>query len=382
MPTRFNTRYLQEVIDSGIIHLVENVEAQEIEGLSGDQVVRSVRVWDRLGGKAVGLKASSFVLAMGAQEATRFLLKSRKKFPSIAGDGSYLGRFYQGHISGKIASVQFSGKPEVTDFGFQRDRDGTYVRRRFQFTPETIREKQLLNTAIWLDNPLYVDPSHRSGAMSFMYLAMITPWLGRRLAPPAVAFSITKGKVNKIGSHLLNIVRQFPGSLLTPASIFYRRYFLKRKLPGVFLYSAANKYALHFHSEQSPLLTNCMRLGPDGDTLEIDYSVSESDASAVVRAHAVLDSWLRECGCGHLEYWYPEQERVSRIQEMSRDGVHQVGTTRISKTADSGVVDSDLKVWGTQNCYVCSSSVFPTSGQANPTFFLGAFAVRLARAMP
>ena len=116
MPTRFNTRYLQEVIDSGIIHLVENVEAQEIEGLSGDQVVRSVRVWDRLGGKAVGLKASSFVLAMGAQEATRFLLKSRKKFPSIAGDGSYLGRFYQGHISGKIASVQFSGKPEEPTF--------------------------------------------------------------------------------------------------------------------------------------------------------------------------------------------------------------------------------------------------------------------------
>jgi len=43
------------------------------------------------------------------------------------------------------------------------------------------------------------------------------------------------------------------------------------------------------------------------------------------------------------------------------------------------VLDSDLKVWGTENLYVCSSSAFPTSGQANPTFFLGAFAARLAQ---
>jgi choline dehydrogenase-like flavoprotein len=63
---------------------------------------------------------------------------------------------------------------------------------------------------------------------------------------------------------------------------------------------------------------------------------------------------------------------------MSIDGLHQVGTTRIAATADAGVVDDNLKVWGTSNLYVCSSSVFPTSGQANPTFLLGVFAVRLA----
>ena len=64
---------------------------------------------------------------------------------------------------------------------------------------------------------------------------------------------------------------------------------------------------------------------------------------------------------------------------MSIDGVHQVGTTRIARNARDGVVDENLKVWGTNNLYVCSSSVFPTSSQANPTFLLGAFAVRMAR---
>jgi choline dehydrogenase-like flavoprotein len=63
---------------------------------------------------------------------------------------------------------------------------------------------------------------------------------------------------------------------------------------------------------------------------------------------------------------------------MSKDGIHQSGTTRIAKNAELGVVNNDLKLWGTENIFVCSSSVFPTSGQANPTFLLGAFAVRLA----
>jgi choline dehydrogenase-like flavoprotein len=66
------------------------------------------------------------------------------------------------------------------------------------------------------------------------------------------------------------------------------------------------------------------------------------------------------------------------IRTMSIDGLHQVGTTRISATAEHGVVDENLKVWGASNLYVCSSSAFPTSGQANPTFLLGVFAIRLA----
>jgi choline dehydrogenase-like flavoprotein len=91
-----------------------------------------------------------------------------------------------------------------------------------------------------------------------------------------------------------------------------------------------------------------------------------------------LDKWLRKCKCGELEYWFQKNEMPAAIRAMSVDGLHQVGTTRIAATAEDGVVDENLKVWGTSNLYVCSSSVFPTSGQANPTFLLGAFALRLA----
>jgi len=43
-----------------------------------------------------------------------------------------------------------------------------------------------------------------------------------------------------------------------------------------------------------------------------------------------------------------------------------------------GVVDPNLRLFGTRNAYVCSTSVFPASGFANPTHTLLALAVRLA----
>jgi len=207
---------------------------------------------------------------------------------------------------------------------------------------------------------------------------MITPFLGKSLAPPAIAQSITKGKVHGVPQHLWNILKDLPKSLLTPATIFYQRYCIKRKLPGVFLYSPLNLYALHFHAEQVPVPENRMELAPDGETLNIHYQYVARDVDSVIRTHALLDQWLRQCKCGELVYWFPKENLVKELHAMSMDGIHQVGTTRIAASAKDGVVDENLKVWGVENLYVCSSSVFPTSGQANPTFLLGAFAVRLA----
>jgi choline dehydrogenase-like flavoprotein len=46
--------------------------------------------------------------------------------------------------------------------------------------------------------------------------------------------------------------------------------------------------------------------------------------------------------------------------------------------SDSGVVDGDLRVFGTKNLYVASAATFPSSGSANVTFTAMAFATRLA----
>jgi choline dehydrogenase-like flavoprotein len=56
-----------------------------------------------------------------------------------------------------------------------------------------------------------------------------------------------------------------------------------------------------------------------------------------------------------------------------------MGTTRMANLPEQGVVDSDCKVHGLDNLYIAGSSVFPTSGFANPTLTIVALALRLAR---
>jgi choline dehydrogenase-like flavoprotein len=59
-------------------------------------------------------------------------------------------------------------------------------------------------------------------------------------------------------------------------------------------------------------------------------------------------------------------------------GYHHMGTTRMSETAEHGVVDTNCRVHGIDNLYMGGSSVFSTGGWANPTINVVAFAVRLA----
>jgi len=44
-----------------------------------------------------------------------------------------------------------------------------------------------------------------------------------------------------------------------------------------------------------------------------------------------------------------------------------------------GVVDRDLKVFGSRNLYVAGAAVFPTSGAVNPTLTAIALGLRLAK---
>lgn len=378
MPTRFGSRYRKDLEKVANIKILEGYEAKEFGELDDNAKAESLTIRDVRSDRFCDVRAKNFVIAAGTQESTRLLLKNKHLFRELDKVPTSLGRYYQCHLLGKIASIIFDGDPKKTDFGFLRNQDGTYMRRRLQFTTKYLKENDLLNTVFWLDNPLYYDPKHKNGAMSFMYLVMLIPFLGKKLAPPAIAHSITKGKRIGVRKHLWNLAKDLPGSLTAPAKIFYKRYLIKRKLPGIFLYSPMNKYALYFHSEQIPLFENRMELSPDGEKLNIHYEFADKDIDSIIETHKALDTYLREINCGRLEYWYKEKDLDEVIREISIDGVHQIGTTRIADSPEDGVVDRNLKVHGTDNVYVCSSSVFPTSGHANPTFFLGACAVRLA----
>jgi choline dehydrogenase-like flavoprotein len=59
------------------------------------------------------------------------------------------------------------------------------------------------------------------------------------------------------------------------------------------------------------------------------------------------------------------------------DSAHQIGGMRMAATPTEGVGDPDLRVFGTDNLFVASMSVFPTGGTMGPTFTVLALARRL-----
>jgi hypothetical protein len=58
-------------------------------------------------------------------------------------------------------------------------------------------------------------------------------------------------------------------------------------------------------------------------------------------------------------------------------GAHHSGTARMSASAESGVCDSDCRVHGMSNLYVCDGSLIPGSGIANTGLTISALALRL-----
>jgi choline dehydrogenase-like flavoprotein len=344
--------------------------------------VESVEVKTPVGARTV--RARRFVLAMGGVETTRLLLATQRRWPQKFGgvDGP-LGRYYMGHISGKIASIVFEDPAMAGDLDFKLDTNGAYYRRRFMLTEAAQVQHKVLNTAFWPDNPPLYDPGHRSGVLSGVFLALAFPPMGRRLLPEAIRLAHTGPKPYKLGAHLRNAVLGAPRGAVDMYRILRDRFVKKPKKPGFLVANKGGKYALHYHAEQVPDAASRITLGNEVDGFGmpravIDLRFTQQDVDSVIESHKVLDEALRANGVGGLEYWYPAEKVRERVWEQAADGFHQVGTTRMGDDPATSVVDRELKVHGVENLYVASSSVFPTTGQANSTLLAVAFAVRLA----
>ena len=65
-------------------------------------------------------------------------------------------------------------------------------------------------------------------------------------------------------------------------------------------------------------------------------------------------------------------------EESTQWGHHHMGTCRMGDNSRTSVVDPNLRVHGTTNLFIAGSSVFVTSGVANPTLSLTALTIRLS----
>ncbi len=378
LPTDFGQVYGQRLRDSRHVRLMTGVTCSEI---TGDGLVCKT-----IDGEAFDVRAHRYVVACGGLESTRLLLAS-----GIGNHSDNLGRWYMGHVEGVVARLRLTTPPRETLFDYERDVDGVYVRRRITFSRDYQLAEELPNIASWLVHPELADAGHRSGVLSFAYLALASP-LGSRLAPEALRLAMTGQRVPgvpygggeraPVRRHLANIARQAGPTTRFAAGFGARRFLSKgRRAPGFAVYSPTNVYPLQYHGEHRPRHDSRVTLAGERDAvgmprLRIDVRFGDADVADVVRAHERWDSHLRRHGVGRLEYLVDDVPGA--VRDRLGAGFHQSGTTRMSARPEDGVVDRDLAVHGYPSVHVASSSVFPTSSQANSTFMIVVFALRLA----
>lgn len=333
--------------------------------------------------RRIRIKPMRVVLACGGLETTRLMLHAQQRWPHLFGgtDGA-LGRGYMGHLSGKIADLIPADPTAIAFHDFFLDQN-VFVRRRLTLKKEAQLREKLLNIAFWADNPPLYAAGHGNGVLSMAWLALAIPWIGRRLVAEGVRLNHVGSRPHQWLHHIGNVGRAPFSTAREITAILHARLLSSPRKPGFLTRSRDGRYALHYMAEQTANRESQVKLGSRSDALglpflDINLRYTDADIESVLRAHDLLDRSLQQAGLGRLDFRDAPEARPARIQQQATDGYHQIGTTRMGLSAQDSVVDADCRVHGMENLYVCSSSVFPRSGQANPTFVAVALALRLA----
>jgi len=109
--------------------------------------------------------------------------------------------------------------------------------------------------------------------------------------------------------------------------------------------------------------------------IRLDMRYNELEMQSLERSIRMLAAELGRLGAGRLQ-WSGRRDRYVNMMGTSLSR-HHMGTTRMGVSPNEAVVDENCRVHGIDNLYVAGSSVFPTSGIANPTLTLLALAYRM-----
>jgi choline dehydrogenase-like flavoprotein len=150
--------------------------------------------------------------------------------------------------------------------------------------------------------------------------------------------------------------------------------------------------ALLVRAEQSPNPLSRVVLTSQTDPLGVprlalDWRTTRLDVDSVGGLVDTLDGELRRLNLGRIERaaWLEEPDAGWRTDPLISahpiGGYHHMGTTRMSDDPHRGVTDASGRVHGVENLYIAGSSVFPTSGWANPTLTIAALTLRTADRM-
>jgi choline dehydrogenase-like flavoprotein len=367
-PVRFGTAYGRELGRADNVRVVLHCNVMELlpaEGHHPDQAIKrlkSVRVQSPAG-KSFTVSARAFVVAAGGIESARLLLLSDRVHPNGAGnEHDLVGRYFMDHPwLNANCYVRFS-QPHI-DLSFYFDQMKLAGARLFGTVVPTaaLCEKEGIGKfRLWLNRATGSDAGVNSAH--------------------EVAHSLKQGKLpTNFLAHLGSMISDI--DVLADAA--YKTVFRTNK--G---WLSADKSApssgawVDLNFEQRPNPSSRVQLGNDRDRLGqrrvlVTWALSDTDRRTAMRALEIAAQEFGRIGLGRARIDFDLAHDASWPSNMI-SSCHHSGTTRMSDTPTSGVVNADSRVHSVDNLYVAGSAVFPTTGYANPTLTIVALAARLA----
>lgn len=348
-PTRFGEVYRLEIEQATNVVTYLGANIVDVETPTPPVRVSSVKV-ACVSGNRFRVKARVFVLAAGGIENARLLLMANRVQPTGLGNTyDLVGRYFMEHVYLDAAATIRDAKGSISEFYTAGHwSGGRRIRGMLGLDADLRRQEQLTNYCAVLD-----EESGRSVVAFF-----------RALVRTLVRGRVPAGALGRLG----DIMRHAGVVAARRSGIAMRK-----RSPRLYLVKNV--------MEQAPNPESRVVLGHDRDRLDcprvvLRWRLSAIDKHTAHRAHQILREELSRVGVGRLrsalgretDPW-PAQIRGAR---------HHMGTTRMHPDPRHGVVDANSRVHGIGNLYVAGSSVFPTSGAANPTLTIVALALRLA----
>lgn len=383
LPTDFAARYGDELHLAETLRVILGAAAVRIAldpyGVGVDHIVAAAGP-----GHHFAVEARHYVLAGGALETVRLLLASDDVQRGGIGNGrDLLGRFYMCHLEGKAGVLTFPPGTRGIRWGYETDRDGVYVRRRFTIAEDEQRRRELLNMVARFEPPLIADPAHRSGILSAMYLSrsFIKAEYARKLGSFGYRGRDGAGVDSPLfwPRHLRNLLADAPALVRFAIMWTRKRKLAERKLPFVAVPpDREGRLFLDFNAEQVPNPDSRVTLTGERDAhgvprLKVDWRYLDQDIDSVIRAYRLMKERLEAHGLCRFDF------AEEAIREGSNAiGGHHIGIARMAADPSQGVVDANGCVFGVNNLFIAGSATFPTSGHANPTLTIVALALRLA----
>jgi choline dehydrogenase-like flavoprotein len=336
------------------------------------------------GGRSLAVRAKAFVLAAGGIENPRLLLVSRDRWPEGLGNAhDWVGRCLMNHPKNYFGVVELAGGVRDLPYYFGCLHRGFAGYAGLRFREEEQLARGLLNSYVRLE-PLF-PWSDSEGVESLVLLAKRSGALFRSWKKKREAEVVALRDYAETGddSELQNRRRGALGLLAlaprialdAPAVASYAYYRLKGRAKPIVRRARVRNFL-----EMEPDPENRVTLGAVRDEYgtplpRVVHRCTELDRRSLVELHRALESEMQNAGFGRLESSLASADPWP----IDQDASHHMGTTRMGLDPKRSVVDPHLRVHGLSNLFVAGSSVFPTSGCANPTFTLVALSIRLAR---